>query len=187
MKPFRLAIPAAVAALAAGCTSYDPQPLGELRLDAYAPSVGDAEVPASTPDSALPKISGEIRLLDAVNLALSQNLALRAAFLMREEATGAIMEAKAAAYPHAGLTGGVTSDLRERGDNPDVYGVSWSVTQPLWRSGAVSAAIRLTTSMFGVPPSRAPSRSTRCRKRAPSASMVFATATGSLLYTVICV
>ena len=52
------------------------------------------------------------------------------------------MEAKAAAYPHAGLTGGVTSDLRERGDNPDVYGVSWSVTQPLWRSGAVSAAIR---------------------------------------------
>ena len=142
MKPFRLAIPAAVAALAAGCTSYDPQPLGELRLDAYAPSAGDAEAPASTPDSALPKISGEIRLLDAVNLALSQNLALRAAFLMREEATGAIMEAKAAAYPHAGLTGGVTSDLRERGDNPDVYGVSWSVTQPLWRSGAVSAAIR---------------------------------------------
>ena len=46
MKPFRLAIPAAVAALAAGCTSYDPQPLGELRLDAYAPSAGDAEVPA---------------------------------------------------------------------------------------------------------------------------------------------
>ena len=141
MKPFRLAIPAAVAALAAGCTSYDPQPLGELRLDAYAPSAGDAEVPASTPDSALPKISGEIRLLDAVNLALSQNLALRAAFLMREEATGAIMEAKAAAYPHAGLTGGVTSDLRERGDNPDVYCVSWSVTQPLWRSVAVSAAM----------------------------------------------
>ena len=52
MKPFRLAIPAAVAALAAGCTSYDPQPLGELRLDAYAPSAGDAEAPASTPDSA---------------------------------------------------------------------------------------------------------------------------------------
>ena len=36
----------------------------------------------------------------------------------------------------------MTSDLRERGDNPDTYGVTWSITQPLWRSGAVSAGIR---------------------------------------------
>ncbi len=142
MKPSRLAAFAATAALAAGCTSYAPQPLGELRLEVYAPPTEEGKAPVSAPDFALPKISGEIRLLDAINLALSQNLALRAAFLMREEATGAIMEARAAAYPHADLAGGVTSDLRERGDNPDVYGVSWSVTQPLWRSGAVSAAIR---------------------------------------------
>ncbi len=141
MKASRLAAIAA-AAVAAGCTSYTPQPLGELRLDAYAPPSADDGAPASAPESTLPKISGEIRLIDAVNLALAQNLALRAAFLMREEATGAIMEAKSAAYLRANLSGGVTSDLRERGDNPDTYGVSWSVSQPLWRSGAVSAAIR---------------------------------------------
>ncbi len=128
--------------MAAGCVSYQPQNLGELRLDAYAPPPGAEDGAATASESALPKVSGEIRLLDAVNLALSQNLLLRAAFLRQDEATGAIMEAKSAAYLRANLSGGVTSDLRERGDNPDTYGVSWSITQPLWRSGAVSAAIR---------------------------------------------
>ena len=141
MKTSRLATFAA-AAMAAGCVSYRPQNLGELRLDAYAPPPGAEDGAATAPESPLPKVSGEIRLLDAVNLALSQNLLLRAAFLRQDEATGAIMEAKSAAYLRANLSGGVTSDLRERGDNPDTYGVSWSVTQPLWRSGAVSAAIR---------------------------------------------
>ena len=141
MKASRLAAIAA-AALAAGCASDSDKTLHEFRLDAYGPPPPSGEAPAVAPASSLPKISGEIRLLDAVNYALSQNLALRAAFLKREEASGAITEATAAAYPHAGLTGGVTSDLRERGDNPDTYGVTWSVTQPLWRSGAVSAGIR---------------------------------------------
>ena len=141
MKASRLAAIAA-AALAAGCASDSDKTLHELRLDAYGPPPTSGEAPATAPASTLPKISGEIRLLDAVNYALAQNLQLRAAFLKREEASGAITEAKAAAYPHAGLTGGVTSDLRERGDNPDTYGVTWSVTQPLWRSGAVSAGIR---------------------------------------------
>jgi outer membrane protein TolC len=141
MKASRLAAIAA-AALAAGCASDSDKTLHELRLDAYGPPAPVGEAPATAPASTLPKISGEIRLLDAINYALSQNLPLRAAFLKREEAAGAITEAKAAAYPHAGLTGGVTSDLRERGDNPDTYGVTWSITQPLWRSGAVSAGIR---------------------------------------------
>ncbi len=141
MKASKLAAIAA-AALAAGCASDTDKTLHELRLDAYGPPSTSGEAPAAAPASTLPKISGEIRLLDAVNYALAQNLPLRAAFLKREEASGAITEAKAAAYPHAGLTGGVTSDLRERGDNPDTYGVTWSVTQPLWRSGAVSAGIR---------------------------------------------
>ena len=141
MKASRLAAIAA-AALAAGCASDSDKTLHEIRLDAYGPPAPVGETPATAPASTLPKISGEIRLLDAINYALSQNLPLRAAFLMREEAAGAITEAKAAAYPHAGLTGGVTSDLRERGDNPDTYGVTWSITQPLWRSGAVSAGIR---------------------------------------------
>ena len=141
MKASRLAAIAA-AAFAAGCASNSDKTLHELRLDAYGPPAKTDEAPATAPASTLPKITGEIRLLDAINYALSQNLPLRAAFLKREEASGAITEAKAAAYPHAGLTGGVTSDLRERGDNPDTYGVTWSITQPLWRSGAVSAGIR---------------------------------------------
>ncbi len=141
MKASRLAALAATA-LVAGCASDSNKTLHELRLDAYGPPAPVGETPAQAPASTLPKISGDIRLIDAVNLALAQNLPLRAAFLKREEAAGAITEAKAAAYPHAGLTGGVTSDLRERGDNPDTYGVTWSITQPLWRSGAVSAGIR---------------------------------------------
>ena len=141
MKASRLAALAA-AALAAGCASDSDKTIHELRLDVYGPPAPAGETSATAPASTLPKISGEIRLLDAVNYALSQNLVLRAAFLKREEAAGAITEAKAAAYPHAGLTGGVTSDLRERGDNPDTYGVTWSITQPLWRSGAVAAGIR---------------------------------------------
>ncbi len=141
MKASRLAAIAA-AAFAAGCASNSDKTLHELRLDAYGPPPQVDKASATAPVSTLPKITGEIRLLDAINYALSQNLPLRAAFLKREEASGAITEAKAAAYPHAGLTGGVTSDLRERGDNPDTYGVTWSVTQPLWRSGAVSAGIR---------------------------------------------
>ena len=141
MKASRLAALAATA-LVAGCASDSNKTLHELRLDAYGQPAPVGETPAPTPASTLPKISGDIRLIDAVNLALAQNLPLRAAFLKREEAAGAITEAKAAAYPHAGLTGGVTSDLRERGDNADTYGVTWSITQPLWRSGAVSAGIR---------------------------------------------
>ena len=96
MKASRLAAIAA-AALAAGCASDSDKTLHELRLDAYGPPTPVGEAPATAPASTLPNISGEIRLLDAVNYALSQNLALRAAFLKREEAAGAITEAKAAA------------------------------------------------------------------------------------------
>lgn len=102
----------------------------------------ETEAKSAAVESVLPKYNGEIRLLDALNLALDHNLQLRAALLKREEAEGMIMEAKAAAYPDVGLTGGATSDLKERGENPDTYGATWSITQPIWRSGAVSAGIR---------------------------------------------
>lgn len=136
----------AAAIAVVGCVSHDKDRLYDARLDALGleMSLDDAVSSNSVAraESVLPMASGEVKLLDAVNLALENNLQLRAAFLKREEAAGAVMEAKAAAYPNVGLTGGVTSDLVDRGDGADVYGATWSITQPLWRSGAVSAAIR---------------------------------------------
>ncbi len=95
------------------------------------------EVPASK----LEKISGEYDLLAVINKAVSNNLALRAEFLRREEAKGTIMSARAAAYPKLDLEASATSDLIERGENPDTYGASLTLNQPLWRSGAISAGI----------------------------------------------
>ncbi len=93
-------------------------------------------------DSPLPQVSGRITLHDAVNIALAQNLSLRATFLRREEARGAIVEARAAAFPAVSLGASAEADLSERGDNPDDYAVTWSISQPLWRSGAVAAGLR---------------------------------------------
>ena len=142
MKTYRL-FAIAAAGLAAGCASDNA---GTKLLDARCEALGlnyktvnEREEPV---ESALPVISGDTTLLDAIHIALGHNLQLRSTFLKRDAAAGAIMEAKAGAYPNVGLSGGLTSDLKDRGDNPDTYGVSWAITQPLWRAGAVSAAVR---------------------------------------------
>lgn len=93
-------------------------------------------------DSDLPVITGKVSIADAVNLALANNLDLRATFLKREEAVGAVVEAKAAALPHVTLGANANSDMAERGDIPETYSATWSVAQPLWHSGAVSAGLR---------------------------------------------
>ena len=90
----------------------------------------------------LPVLSGEMGLLEVVNTALEGNLELRSAFLKREEARGAIVSARAAAFPNVGLGASYERDLSAPGDSPDTYAVNASVLQPLWRSGAISAGLR---------------------------------------------
>ena len=147
-----LAFLAAAAALlvGAGCASTDDggAKLLERRLDALGLDAWDANADAQatggTPAlrASLPVVSGEYDLKDILNTALANNLSLRAALLGRDEARGAIEEARAAAYPALTLGGGVTSDLVERDDTPDTYAATLSLTQPLWRSGAIGAGIR---------------------------------------------
>ena len=90
----------------------------------------------------LPRISGEITVAGAVACALTNNLALRSAQLRRDEATAQIVEARAAAYPNLGLNAGVDSDLKDRDGDPDTFSAGAKITQPLWRSGTISAGIR---------------------------------------------
>lgn len=152
------ALPLLVGALFAGCSTTGgrrSRVLFEDRVERIAPEtvgvpvtneasgeVGYESRTSGPQESPLPRISGRIALLDAVNIALAQNLSLRAAFLQREEARGAVVEARAAAFPSVSLGASAETDLADRGDNPEDYAVTWSITQPLWRSGAVSAGLR---------------------------------------------
>ncbi len=97
--------------------------------------------PVSGAERGLPIISGRYDLVSVINIAITNNLALREAFLRRDEARGGIVSAKAAALPQLSLGAAITSDIVERGDNPDVYGASLSFSQPLWSSGAISAGL----------------------------------------------
>lgn len=143
MKPSAFLAAATAAAFCAGCatTHLDDPILLDARLEALGLDEDDAKG-GKAPESALDVVSGEYDILKAINTALANNLSLRSAFLKRSEARGAITSARAAAYPNLSLGGGVTSDLVERGDNPDTYAATLSLTQPLWRSGAISAGIK---------------------------------------------
>jgi outer membrane protein TolC len=132
------------ASLAAGCATTEGDKEGlllERRLDALGEAGREGGASAARRDG-LPVASGEYDLLGVVNSALANNLSLKAAFLRRGEAAGAVEEARSAAFPNLSLGAGATSDLVERGDNPDTYSASLSLTQPLWRSGAIGAGIR---------------------------------------------
>lgn len=162
MKP--TPILSCMALVATGCISVDSsRTSGELaaaRREA-AREIAAAAVlpaPAGTADEAsgsrpawvlaesagarLPRIAGELSLPDAVGTALGNNLSLRAALFRRDEASAAVVAERSAAYPDLGLSAGVDSDLGERDGNPDTFSAGAKITQPLWRSGAVSAGIR---------------------------------------------
>jgi outer membrane protein len=133
---------AGLATLGSGCLSTSPEPVAaELRAArrAVARAAAAAE---DEPSSGLPVIRGEISLHDACNLSLANNLTLRATFLRRQEAAGAVEAARGGALPQVGLTGHASTVLEERGDNPENYSAGLRITQPLWRSGVVRAGIR---------------------------------------------
>lgn len=129
-----------------GCVTSEStnQSLYEARKEAVNVTVSK-DVPDGKlvmPAPRLEVVSGDFDLLAVINMALENNLSLKAAMLRRSEAFGAITEARSAALPNLALGGGVTSDVVERGENPDTYDATLSLNQPLWRSGAISSGIR---------------------------------------------
>jgi outer membrane protein TolC len=133
---------ATVASLLTGCLSTSPEPVAaELRAARRAVAHAVA-ADATQPASGLPVITGTLSLHDACNLSLANNLALRATFLRRREAAGAVEEARGGALPQIGLTGDASTVLEERDDQPETYAAGLRITQPLWRSGVVEAGLR---------------------------------------------
>lgn len=143
---FNYILPGAVALLySAGCihhsSSVDRQ-VQEARRSAASASIERENGFADDSQSGAPaRLDGTLDLLEAVNLALERNLALRGAFLQRLEARGTIEEAFGAALPNLELTGSAASEIENRSRNPEVYNIALQLTQPLWRSGVVSAGL----------------------------------------------
>lgn len=89
----------------------------------------------------LPIISGKLTLSDAVTLAMANNRTLKTAYLTRSEADGVIMQAYAGALPKADANANAQK-LWSDGNDDDTYSLGVEIAQPLWRSGAIGAAIR---------------------------------------------
>ena len=125
----------------AGCLSTDPEmahdELRKARLDAVRLNAPDAPMT----DEALPILEGELNLRDACNLALGGNLTLRSTFLKRQEAAGAVEEARGRAFPLVDLNAGVSRVLNNA-ELKDNHSAALKITQPLWRSGIIEAGIR---------------------------------------------
>ena len=133
---------AALVSLATGCLSTAPEPVAAELRDARRTMAQAATRDQNNVPFALPVISGELSLRAACNLALANNLTLRATFLRRQEAAGAVEAARGGALPRVGLSGNASSVLEERGDQPESYAAGLRITQPLWRSGVVEAGLR---------------------------------------------
>ena len=97
-------------------------------------------------------ISGKLRLEDAIKLAIRQNKELQAVLQEREVARGKVLESYSTALPNVNVTasytrldevntfdvGGISISL---GD-VDNYAVDLTVSQPIFRGGAIGAALR---------------------------------------------
>ncbi len=126
--------------LLCSCRSTDPaQMMQELRERRQAAVESDASAREA---EALPHLSGRLTLRDACNLALAGNLTLRATFLRRAEAAGAVEESRGKAFPQIELDAGASRNLQGKGRYPENYSAGLRITQPLWRSGTIAAGIR---------------------------------------------
>ena len=151
-----LSLLTAIGWAAASCTSATAtrNDLAKSRRDATGRDAGAAtQSPASASSIAstssrksqgesLPLVEGPVSLLDAVNIALAQNLTLRVAYFRHEEAAGVYEEARGAILPQAALTASATDNLNHRDVDKDVYTYQFRITQPLWRGGALLAGLR---------------------------------------------
>jgi outer membrane protein TolC len=97
-------------------------------------------------------VSGKLHLEDAVKLAIQQNKALQATLQEKEIARGKVIESYQSALPKVNATGNYTRldkvNTFDVGNasialgDVDNYSVDLTVSQPLFRGGAIGAALR---------------------------------------------
>lgn len=89
------------------------------------------------PASGLETVTGRMDLQEVVSTALECNLSVREAEIDREGARGAMLRARSEALPHISLGADAAAN-----EDDGQYSASVSLAQALYRSGAVSSAIR---------------------------------------------
>ena len=99
--------------------------------------------PAREGNDTLPYLSGQVTLKEAQRIALAHNLTYRQALHALAAAKAQVGEARAEALPTIGLTAESSAmDPAPAGSDSDEYRISGTLTQALWRNGAVSLGIR---------------------------------------------
>ena len=98
------------------------------------------------------RISGKLRLEDAIKLAIRQNMELQAVLQEREIARGKVLESYSTALPNVNVTGSYTrldevntfdvGGISISLGDVDNYAVDLTVSQPVFRGGAIGAALR---------------------------------------------
>lgn len=144
----------AAALVVAGCATERAPTLAEARARAAAAGGSDVAVGGMVPaaaaltqtrekPTALVRLSGELSLADAIEVGLTNNLALFNERLARAQAEGAYDEAFGAALPNLALSATYSGDMidRERDVQPDRMSVGLVLTQPIYRSGVIGKGI----------------------------------------------
>jgi outer membrane protein TolC len=133
-----------------GCVSRESlvRDIRETRTSAYNQWVKMREAQAATEVT----ISGKLRLEDAVKLAIRQNKELQATLQEKEIARGKVVESYQAALPKVNAEGTYTrldkvntfdvGDVSIALGDVDNYSVDLTVSQPVFRGGAIGAALR---------------------------------------------
>ncbi len=141
---------AALLSVTAGCAGRARvyRDVMESRREAYEQWLVQREAA----DAAQVRIEGKLSLQDALKLSVANNKTLQAALEERGVARGRVVEAMGEALPTAEVRAGYTRLDEVAGFNiggqsvslgdPDNYSVDLTVTQPLYRGGAISSAIR---------------------------------------------
>ena len=145
-----LVLAALLSVTAAGCAGRAGvyRDVMESRREAYEQWLAQREAA----DAAQVRIEGKLSLQDALKLSVANNKTLQAALEERGVARGRIVEAMGEALPTAEVRADYTRLDKVAGFNvggqsvslgdPDNYSVDLTVTQPLYRGGAISSAIR---------------------------------------------
>ncbi len=145
-----LILAALLSVTAAGCAGRARvyRDVMESRREAYEQWLVQREAA----DAAQVRIEGKLSLQDALKLSVANNKTLQAALEERGVARGRIVEAMGEALPSAEVRADYTRLDKVAGFNvggqgvslgdPDNYSVDLTVTQPLYRGGAIRSAIR---------------------------------------------
>lgn len=141
-----------VAVLASGCRTQTRTALEDSVQQSRDQAFRDWQTSRKKATDRLTLLSGPLTLQDAVNLALAHNRALLAVLEQQEIARGRVLESYSEALPSVSLTGNYTrldepSSFEVGGQSislgfQDNYSMGLQVRQPVFRGGAIPAALR---------------------------------------------